>query len=155
MLSEESALGDHPVAAVSMMTAVSKEVENDHRFLKVRNHVLNTGNKEFDVVSKSAVSMAEAVDAKAIVALSDTGDIVRGMSALKPSVSIYCATSNPTVGAQILLSFGAYELPLVSKEGATILKEIKAFLAKNKIAGKGDDIVIVDERVLSISIVTI
>lgn len=155
MLSEESALGDHPVAAVAMMTAVSKEVENDHRFLKVRNHQLVTGKKEFDVVSKSTVAMAEAVDAKVIIAITETGDIVRSIAALKPLVNIYCATTNTMVGAQILLSFGAYELIVSSKDSANILKEVKTFLAKNKIAKKGDDIVIVDEKVLSVSIVTL
>lgn len=156
MLSEESALGDHPIAAVAMMTAVSQEVENDHRFLKVRNHNLNTGNKEFDVVSKSVVQMAEAVGAKAIVAVTETGDIVRAIAALKPTVDILCATTNPVVGAQILLSFAAYELPVSSsKDNAVLLKEIKTALAKDKTAVRGDDIVIVDEKALSISIVTL
>lgn len=156
MLSEESALGEHPIAAVSMMTAVSKEVEKDERYLRDRNCVVMTGNTEFNVLSQSVVEIAEGIDAKAIVALTDTGDITRTIAALKPAVYTMCATSSATVGAQSLISFGVYELPVsTTKDFDIALKEIKASLVKEKIASKKDKVVVVCENTSVISIQTI
>lgn len=156
MLSEESALGEHPIAAVSMMTAVAKEVEKDERFFRDRNCVVNSKNIELNALSYSAVEMAEGIDAKAIVVLSETGDAVRTISALKPAMYIMCATTNATVGAQILVSFGAYELPISSnKDNSVFMKEIKTSLVKEKIATKKDSIVVVDEKNLTLSVESI
>lgn len=156
MLSEESALGEHPIEAVSMMTAVSKEVEKDERYLRDRNCVVMSDSTELNVLSQSVVEIAEGIDAKAIVALTDTGDITRTIASLKPFVYTMCATSNATVGAQTLISFGVYELPVsTTKDFDIALKEIKASLVKEKMASKKDRIVVVCENTLNISIQTI
>lgn len=156
MLSEESALGDHPIAAVSMMTAVSNEVEPDERYLRDRNFIINSNNVEYNAISQSVVEIAEEIEAKAILTISETGDIVRTISSLKPSVYTFCITSNPVVGAQILISFGAYEVSVSStKDKEIALKEAKASLIKDKVVAKGDKVVLVDENTLTISIIKI
>ena len=155
MLSEESALGEYPVEAVSMMAAIAREVESDEGFLESRNAMVLTGETEIDVLAESAVEVAEGIEAKLIVALTDTGTTARAVASLKPEMYTICASASDLTLAQSAFSFGVYPFKVSSvKDSAIAIKEIKAGLTKDKTIAKGDKIVVVDEKALSLSIVT-
>ena len=155
MLSEESALGEYPVEAVSMMSAIAREVESDEGFLESRNAMVLTGETEVDVLAESAVEVAEGIEAKLIVALTDTGTAARAVASLKPEMYTICASSNDLTLAQSAFSFGVYPFKMTSlKDSAIAIKEVKAGLTKDKTIAKGDKIVVIDEKALSLSIVT-
>ena len=155
MLSEESSLGEYPVEAVSMMAAIAREVESDEGFLESRNAMVLTGETEVDVLAESAVEVAEGIEAKLIVALTDTGTAARAIASLKPEMYTICASSNDLTLAQSLMSFGVYPFKVSSlKDSAVALKEVKAGLTKDKNLAKGDKIVVVDEKALSVAIIT-
>lgn len=155
MLSEESSLGEYPVEAVSMMAAIAREVESDEGFLESRNAMVLTGETEIDVLAESAVEVAEGIEAKLIVALTDTGTAARAIASLKPEMYTICASSNDLTLAQSLMSFGVYPFKVSSlKDSAVALKEVKAGLTKDKNLTKGDKIVVVDEKALSVAIIT-
>lgn len=155
MLSEESSLGEYPVEAVSMMAAIAREVESDEGFLESRNAMVLTGETEVDVLAESAVEVAEGIEAKLIVALTDTGTAARAVASLKPEMYTICASSNDLTLAQSLMSFGVYPFKVSSlKDSAVALKEVKAGLTKDKNLAKGDKIVVVDEKALSVAIIT-
>ncbi len=155
MLSEESALGEYPVEAVSMMSAIAREVESDEGFLESRNAMVLTGETEVDVLAESAVEVAEGIEAKLIVALTDTGTAARAVASLKPEMYTICASSNDLTLAQSAFSFGVYPFKMTSlKDSAIAIKEVKAGLTKDKTIAKGDKIVVIDEKSLSLSIVT-
>lgn len=155
MLSEESALGEYPVEAVSMMSAIAREVESDEGFLESRNAMVLTGETEVDVLAESAVEVAEGIEAKLIVVLTDTGTAARAVASLKPEMYTICASSNDLTLAQSAFSFGVYPFKMTSlKDSAIAIKEVKAGLTKDKTIAKGDKIVVIDEKALSLSIVT-
>lgn len=155
MLSEESSLGDYPVEAVAMMSAIAREVESDESFLESRNAMVLTGDTEVDVLAESAVEVAEGIDARVIIALTDTGTASRAVASLKPEMHTICASASDIVLAQSALSFGVYPFKVANVKDATVaVKDIKSVLSKNKTVLKGDKIVVVDEKNLSVSIIT-
>ena len=72
MLSEETALGDHPVEAISVMTKVAERVENGNGLYQ--KDFMGKGKDSItDAVSSEAVDLAHNIGAKFIVALTSTG----------------------------------------------------------------------------------
>lgn len=89
MLSGETAMGKHPVEAVSMMRLIGNSVEKCN---------FNLANLDLDInenyeitpqaIANAAVKMAEDLGAKAILAFTHTGYTPRLLSKLRPDVPI-------------------------------------------------------------------
>ena len=109
MLSGETANGEHPVAAVSIMSRTCTEAEAavDFRALyqAVRNSTMSRyGNlSTSESIASSAVKTAVDVDAKAIIVISETGSTARQMAKFRPFMPITVLTESPTAARQ---SFG-------------------------------------------------
>ncbi len=144
MLSEETTLGRFPVEAVEVMSRVAVEVERDHceRF-----DIEALENGEMDIVNsitKSVVNTAHDVDAKLIFALTETGFSARMVSRHKPTSLIMALSPNERVCNKLSLSFGCY--PVCIKRFLTLsdaFNFVRAFCLKNKLAKKGDKVVVV------------
>ncbi len=153
MLSEESSLGEFPVEAVSMMSAIAREVESDEGYYQTQNSMIITQDSHVDVLAESAAQMSEGLDTRVIVALTETGNVARAIAALKPRAYTVCASSSDVVNAQSLVSFGVYPITVTSlKDTASALKEIKSNLVKAKVVEKGETIVFVDEKAETVSL---
>lgn len=152
MLSEESTLGDFPVETVMMMAKIAAEVEKNypHREVLYRD-VLNyeegenhkKGRDVIDVATFGAVSTADAVGAVAIVALTDSGLTARMISRFRPRQEIITMSPRYDVTQQLALSFGCH--PVYFKKVDNLdnaIKEVRAFVLKNKFAKRGDKVVI-------------
>lgn len=145
MLSEETTLGDYPVESVSVMTRIALKVENDHLHSKL---FLN-GNHDGDCgvgesICSSAVRTARRVGAKYIVALTEFGYGARMTSRHRGPQHTLVVTPNISTYQKSNLLFGCY--PILSKKFAHFddaLAHIKPTLIKEKLAKKGDKIVIV------------
>ncbi len=143
MLSEESTLGDHPVAAVQMMTRIAKKIESDDRYLDSRNTSVFTG-EDSDLIAGSAVQIAVDIEAKAVVAFTDSFQIVQSIASVKPNSPVFVATTNDKLCTQISLSYACYPLKIgKAQHFAEAYKEAKDYLVKNKLVAKGDKIVVV------------
>ncbi|MCC2631091.1 MAG: pyruvate kinase [Candidatus Paceibacter sp.] len=148
MLSEETTLGEYPVKSVETMALVSKTVESGKLY---QEHVLDMqklkhaaiGSGVADALTNEVVDIANAVNAKAIVALTESGFTARMISRYKPLQPLVAFTPNEKTHNQLLLSFGV--TPVKIEKVAMLndaIKIAKAYLTKNKIATKGDKIVI-------------
>ncbi|MCA9363777.1 pyruvate kinase [Candidatus Kaiserbacteria bacterium] len=111
MLSGETALGEYPVEAVEYMTRVAQKIENEctHKNLGA---VLQPRSESIDIyhtvdaVSTSVVKIAEMVDAKAIIALTESGFTARMVSRWRPEQPVLVMTHDDTVVLQSALLFG-------------------------------------------------
>lgn len=142
MLSAESATGAYPLLAVETMHQVALETENSEWYR--RRLSLNGKPKEMlDAVTTSIVNTAEAVQAKAIVAFSESGTTGRMISRHKPAQPIIVLTPNKKTFSQALLSFGCQPtmVPWVNnlKKAMTLARKI---LLQKKLAKKGDSFVL-------------
>ncbi len=144
MLSEETALGQYPVEAVTMMSTIAKKVECSYP----RKDILVKNFSKVDLsmsdwVGSSVVSIAENIKAKAIVALTNTGRTARMISRFRPAENILAFTPSEKIATQLSLSFGC-EAVLTEKVTSLsdILDDIQKYLLKNKIGKKGDQVVV-------------
>lgn len=147
MLSEESALGEYPVEAVAMMSSVAKTVESNYPHHKVLyGDIATTRGTDRDIVDAvtfAAVATASTVGAQAIIALTESGLTARMVSRYRPEQAIIVMSPKAHVIEQLALSFGCF--PLHINKVTTVdeaFKEIRTFILKNKIAKKGDKVVI-------------
>jgi len=149
MLSEETTLGDYPIESVRTMATVAKNIENsllykDHILaMQDRKHAL-MGSGVADAVSNETVDLANALNAKAIIALTETGRTARLIARYKPLQPIFAFTANDKTHNQLLMSFGV--TPVKSEKFKDIndaVKAIRVHLKKEKVVSAGDKIVIV------------
>ncbi len=145
MLSEETTLGDYPVEAVKVMTKVALDIEHNFPERKIVHEGCRGEIDVTDSITGSVVKTAHDVGAKVIVALTKSGFTARMISRHKPTPFIVAVTSEEITSHQLCASFGC--LPLKVNNYTTALdievfKAVRNFCIKEKIASKGDKIVI-------------
>ena len=145
MLSEETTLGEYPVEAVKIMSKVALDIENNYPEREI-SHVDQKGDIGVtDSITGSVVKTAHNIGAKAIIALTKTGFTARMISRYKPMSFIIAVTSDEITSRQLALSFGCLPLKVDNYNTAldvNVFKSIRTFCLKEKIANKGDKIVI-------------
>ena len=151
MLSEETTLGEYPVEAIQVMSRVALHIENDflHKQLisERRDEHSADAQNVTDSVTASAVYIAEDVGARFIIAFTNSGFTARMLCRYKPEQSIIVLTPNFSTFRKLTLSFGCYPV-LVShskdfaRNFSNVLFDARNFLLKNKLAKKGERIVI-------------
>jgi pyruvate kinase len=148
MLSEETTLGEYPVAAVKVMAAVAQTVENSELYKesvltmqKLKHETM--GSRVSDALTNEVVDIANAVNAKAVIALTESGFTARMISRYKPLQPLFAFTPNEKTYNQLLLTFGV-EPVLVDtfKTVNEVVAGVKKWLVKEKQFKKGNRIVI-------------
>ena len=136
MLSEESTLGLYPLEAVNVMSRVASTNEIPE--------IINYTNISIeDSISKSVYKTANNIGATYIVALTESGSTARRVARFKPNVRVLAFTpKNSTVKSLILSSnITPYYIPKI-KTIDEAMSFIPNYLLKNKLAKKGDKIVV-------------
>lgn len=113
MLSGETAAGKYPVEAVRTMATIAEHAESGINFKK-RFHALDPEIKTVtDAVSHSTCAAAFDLDAKAIIAVSQSGYTARKISRFRPSAPIIAPTTSEKAYNQLAMNWGV--LPTLSK----------------------------------------
>jgi pyruvate kinase len=155
MLSGETANGEHPVAAVSIMaqTCVEAEGAQDTNLLyqAVRNSTLSRYGvlSTSESIASSAVKTAIDVDAKAIIVCSETGTTATQVAKFRPGRPIHVLTSNERVARQvtgILRGCSATLIPTMDKMNEGVDKVFATMKQQGK-AKAGDASVFVSGQV--------
>lgn len=144
MLSEETTLGKYPLESVRVMSKVAENVEKQMMYEKKQFIALGQDDDVTDAISVESVHLAHYIGAKCIVALTSSGFTARMISRYRPIQSIVAMTPDKKVAAQLLLSYGCS--PVLVKKLQTLplaVNEAKRYCLKNKLAQKGDKIIIV------------
>lgn len=142
MLSGESATGFYPVRAVKVMDKIAREVElaRTEKLAKIDFTKKSSISK---ATAATAEQLAEKIGAKFIVCTTTSGYTARALSRHKPSIPVISLSPSDLTQKQLNLSWGVY--PYHFKKMLSFdkcVKEISAFLKKEKIAKKGDRIVL-------------
>ena len=140
MLSGETAMGDHPVKAVQMMSRIAIEVEANIDF---RCYPHETSS---DVValSQAANLMEDTVDVKCIAVFTTSGKSARFVAAERPKTPVYALTKDLTVYHGLNLLWGIKPLQVKESpetfEGLVCLAE--KTLIEKKLASSGDKVMV-------------
>ena len=146
MLSEETTLGQFPIKAVEVMSKVDKKIESDylHRELSMKRKFENTPDGIAESITNETVDVAENVEAKKIIVLTNSGYSARMVSRLKPVQPILALTPNVRTYRKMVLSSGVQPILITKfKNLSEVLAVIRSYLLKNKKVVKGDNIVVV------------
>ena len=144
MLSAETAVGLFPIETVTIMDRIIFSAENHIKMhpgdgpqnLKVENYVYNA-------VSRSAVSLAEAVNAKAVVAFTASGNTAFRMARERPNLLLVVMTPEVKVKRKLSLLWGAYSFFSKVQGYEAAIKEAREIIKIEKLAEQGDAIVVV------------
>ena len=144
MLSAETAIGSFPIETVNIMDRIIFSAENHIKMhpgdgpqnLKVENYVYNA-------VSRSAVSLAEAVNAKAVVAFTASGNTAFRMARERPNLLLVVMTPEVKVKRKLSLLWGAYSFFSKVQGYEAAIKEAREIIKIEKLAEHGDAIVVV------------
>ncbi len=141
MLSGETAAGQYPVEAVSVMTRIAIATEQSRNKRQFVN--LYESSDVIDAVTLSVVRVSETIKAKAIIALTESGLTARMISRFHAPYPIIAISPVELSCNQLVLSYGVFPVKMsLSKHIDMFTKQIKDFVLKEKIAKKGEKIVL-------------
>jgi pyruvate kinase len=145
MLSAETAVGDHPVEAVEVMTRVALAVERSERYANLPRPDFRTEDVSFsNATAHSAVQAAQSLSISKIVCFTETGNSVRLLSRYRPSADIISLSPNQsTVNHMTIL---AHSVPILFRREPSIedmLFMASEMLVVRGLAQYGDEIVFV------------
>jgi len=109
MLSAESAVGKHPVAAVAMMDAIAREVEADpFYFRRLHFTAVGSGSSTASAISTAAASISRSLNAAAIVCFTIGGSTALRAARERAAVTILCLTPRLGTARRMALVWGVH-----------------------------------------------
>jgi pyruvate kinase len=109
MLSAESAVGKHPVAAVAMMDAIAREVEADPSyFRRVHFTEVEQGSSTASAISMAAAAISRSIKAAAIVCFTISGSTGQRVARERAAVPILCLTPRLATARRMALVWGVH-----------------------------------------------
>ncbi|UFP94085.1 pyruvate kinase [Gloeobacter morelensis] len=106
MLSNETAVGEHPILAVETMARIADRIE---RSMPQRTWV-DTGRSIPNAISQAVGSVAQQLGAQAILTLTKSGATARNVSKYRPKVPIIAITPSVSVARELQMVWGVYPL---------------------------------------------
>jgi len=105
MLSGETAAGEYPIQSIQAMRAIANKADNllDSGLsaaIKTRG-IHSVDDEGVDAVASSAVSVADELKAKIIIAISSTGKVPRALAKMRPSVPVIAFVTDEAVARQL------------------------------------------------------
>jgi pyruvate kinase len=144
MLSAETATGEYPLEAVSIMDKIAVDVERDSLYRKIMDAEHPDPEKNpSDAITAAASWVALTVSAAAIVNYTTSGSTTLRTARERPLVPILCLTESMPVARRLQLSYGVYPVHTVDVNKFSDMVDKACRLAlEHGIAGKGQLLVI-------------
>jgi pyruvate kinase len=141
MLSGETSVGAYPIETVRTMARIVHAVETESTQVPPLTHVPRTKR---GVISYAARDIGERLNAKALVAFTQSGDTVRRLARLHTPLPLLAFTPLPEVRSQMSLTWGTetFIVPMVNTTDAMIHQVDVSLLSMERYQ-KGDLVVIV------------
>ncbi|MEK7270254.1 MAG: pyruvate kinase [Planctomycetota bacterium] len=144
MLSGETAIGKHPVEAVSVMAAAAREAESSAYRKKIPYEIDPKDDTLPLAASRAACFAAEEARASAIVAFSATGRTARLLARQRANLPIVAFSPDEGAARRLLLSSGVFPFPLPeAKDLPSLLRSAEQALLARRILPRGAVVVFV------------
>ena len=135
MLSGETANGKFPLNALEIMARICCEAERcidyTQEFYKVRDSI-SWALSTTEAVAAATVQTALELDAKLVIAITDTGSTPLQVSKFLPPMPILCVSMNQSTINQTSIVRGGLSLKVPSYEGTENLLRYAIEVAKNR-----------------------
>ncbi|CCQ33690.1 Pyruvate kinase protein [Halorhabdus tiamatea SARL4B] len=146
MLSGETAIGEHPPRVVSTMADIVNEVEQSAEYAELRDQRIPSSDQtRTDALAHAARTLADDIDATAIVAASESGYTALRTAKFRPEVPIIASTPNERVRRQLALARGIFPTtaPFTTEGADAIVQNAVQSALKTGIAESGDTVVVI------------
>jgi pyruvate kinase len=145
MLSAETAAGQYPLEAVSIMNRIVRRVEEDEGWRQAKASLRPAAEKSAsDAIATAARQVAETIAAKAIAAFTTSGASALRVARERPDVSIIGLTPSLETARQLALAWGVTPVTIGLTHTMTETVARATQVAKREgFAQKGDQIVVV------------
>jgi len=144
MLSGETSVGRYPAQAVAMMSRIALQTEKKLPYDQILYERSSWPEQVTDeMISYDACLTAYRLQAKAIVAFTESGSTARRVSRYRPRIPVLAMTPSPDVPGRLGLHWGIF--PVKTGVMASVDEVFAAAVAlckRSKLAGSGDLIVI-------------
>src|ERR1700738_2599074 len=144
MLSAESASGDYPIEAVTIMDRILKSVEGDPLYRRL----MDAARREpeattADAISAAARQCAHTLSATAIVTYTNTGSTTLRSARERPGVRILCLTPNLHTARRMALAWGVHPVQTEDAHNfADMVQKAVRIARKEGLAKQGARVVI-------------
>lgn len=144
MLSAETASGEYPLEAVSIMDKIAIDVEKDPLYRKIMDaEHPDPDNTSPDAITSAASWVASTVSAAAIVNYTTSGSTTLRTARERPSVPVLCLTESLGVARRLQLSYGVNPVHTRDVDNfADMVDKACALALQQGIAQKGQRLVI-------------
>ncbi|HTH99255.1 MAG TPA: pyruvate kinase [Stellaceae bacterium] len=127
MLSAETAAGQYPIEAATIMSRIVERVEKDKGWRAIMNASREPGEKRAaDAISSAAQHVADMVDAKAIVAFTLAGTTALRVARERPDTPIIGLTPNRSSARRMAIAWGVH--PVVGKDANSMTDAVEKAL---------------------------
>ena len=144
MLSAESASGDYPVESVAIMHRILEETEKREGHFE--NLALEGADSHttYHAVAESATSLAQHIDAAAVVAFSTSGTTAVRLSRERPRLPIVMMTPNQSIRQRMNFLWGINSILTGSFDSFDeALDGISRLMLENEMGEPGDQVIVV------------
>lgn len=143
MLSAETAMGEHPALVVQTMSRIIEEVEKEE-IIYNRNLIPQSHSPSFlsDALCYNACKIADDVDAKAILGMTQSGYTGFMLSSFRPKSHLYIFTKTQSLVNQLSLSWGVQAFFYDQELSVDAIIKDQMVLLKNKGLLSDGDVVI-------------
>lgn len=144
MLSAETASGQHPVAAVSMMASVIRRVERSSAWRPLMEARISDSPTDLrDAITAAADDVARISNACAIVSFTETGSTALRMARRRPEAPVLVLTPHTARARQVSLLWGCLGVVCPTPSNTDHLVELAVNAVKKAGIGKKDDAVVI------------
>ena len=142
MLSGETSVGDFAIQAVQTMARIIERTEE--AMLDQIPPLKHNPKTKGGAITKAAVEVGEIVEAKFLVAFTQSGDSARRMSRLRSSIPILALTPERAVYNQLALSWGIESMITLSVDHTEeMVKQVDSVLLESNRVQAGEYVIIV------------
>ena len=145
MLSAETAAGQYPVEAVTIMARIVRRVEEDEGWRKTKAGLRpEAEHNSADAIASAARQVAETIGAKAIAAFTSSGATALRIARERPDAPILGLAASITVARRLALVWGVapVEIGQTTTMTETVVRATNV-ARREGFAEKGDEIVVV------------
>jgi pyruvate kinase len=144
MLSGETASGRYPVRAVQMMAKIARQAESSPFMVYNRQYAPDPSDLITHAAAQSAVNILEEIDARCIIAFSQSGSTATQISKQRPTRPVYTFTSRMETYQRLSLLWGVTPMFIADiKDVQRLIRSSERLLIGKKRVQKNDLIVLV------------
>ena len=149
MLSGETSIGKYPNRAVEFMREISSIAENDIDHNDLRSKRVSyldskSSNQIDELIAHGAANIAEQLDAKLIVAFTESGSTAARVAAYRPSQPVIAISPDKNAGINLGLRWGVNTIRVDSFDHIEkMFSYSEKLVQKENLASSGDTIVVV------------